>query len=254
MSVQISTEVLAVLSTLSTDGLNARIEQQLDRKLYTKVNQVLEACGGKWNRKAKAHVFPSSAELILDQVMVTGEVETRQDIGFFPTPTALAKRLVEMAGIKSGTSVLEPSAGTGRIVEALLAVGAKVTICERDVRMKADLLDKVRCLGKVVDYLSQNDFMDVPVSARFDHVAMNPPFCRVGLGDHLDHVRHAFNMLKSGGTLVSVLPAGVEFRQDKRHKEFRTWVANHGTIESLPEDSFKESGTSVRTCVIRLDA
>ena len=33
------------------------IVQQLDRNDYVKVNKALEALGGKWNRKAKAHLF-----------------------------------------------------------------------------------------------------------------------------------------------------------------------------------------------------
>lgn len=33
------------------------ITQQLDRKAYLAVNKALEACGGAWSRKAKAHVF-----------------------------------------------------------------------------------------------------------------------------------------------------------------------------------------------------
>lgn len=257
---QISNEVLAVLSTLTIDGLNVKIEQQLDRKLYTKVNEVLEACGGKWNRKAKAHVFPCDAYLRIEEAIVTGEVQTHKDIGFFPTPPALAKRLVAMADVRPGMTALEPSAGTGRIVEALLAAGARVTIVERDVKMLNDLIAKVRCMGKEVFYATVDDFMDYRPShcvtpelkGPFDRVVMNPPFLRSGLGDHLDHVRHAYGMLAPKGVLVSVLPAGVTFRGDARYKEFRRWATTHGDVKELPDGSFEESGTSVRTVVVRL--
>jgi hypothetical protein len=36
--------------------------EQLDRKLYVSVNKVLEAIGGKWNRREKAHLFDECPE------------------------------------------------------------------------------------------------------------------------------------------------------------------------------------------------
>ena len=137
---RVSTEVMRVLSGLLVDGCEARISEQLDRGQYIAVNKVLEACGGKWNRKAKAHIFPCDAATVLDAVIIAGEVTTAPDIGFFPTPAPLAAQIVEMAGVNSGEFVLEPSAGTGRIVDALLAAGARVTAVERDEKMRGELL------------------------------------------------------------------------------------------------------------------
>ncbi len=256
---KIKQEVLSVLSTIVTEGSNARIVDTLDRKLYVKVNEVLEACGGKWNRKAKAHVFTDDCGPILDAVMVTGEVATHKDIGFFPTPKALASELVEMAGVQDGDVVLEPSAGTGRLVEAIQASLGTVFACERDPKMREALPLSKDFVFPVDDFLD----LDLNVSPirladgrtmfNFDRVVMNPPFCKVGKGDHLDHVRRAFQYLVKGGTLVSVLPSSVTFRQDRRYKEFRSFVKdNSGEIKDLPEGSFQESGTGVNTCVVRM--
>lgn len=45
------------------------------------------------------------------------------------------------------------------------------------------------------------------------------------------------------------------YRQDKRAVAFRELVTAHGgTIEPLPEDAFKASGTSVRTVLITIRA
>ena len=45
------------------------------------------------------------------------------------------------------------------------------------------------------------------------------------------------------------MSASVLFRTDKRTTEFRALVESYGgTIEPLPESSFKESGTAVNTC------
>lgn len=83
---KISDDVLGVLAMLAIDGSFVRIEQTLDRKLYLKVNKVLEACGGQWDRQAKAHLFDGDATARIDYAITTGEVTTDQDLGFFPTP------------------------------------------------------------------------------------------------------------------------------------------------------------------------
>lgn len=259
---RVSPEVLSVLATqVAFDGAHVTLEGQLDRKLYVATDKVLQACGGKWNRKAKAHVFDGPARERVELVLNTGEVQTAADLGFFPTPSGLAKELVAMAGVQSGDRVLEPSAGTGNIVLAIQDAGGIVIACERDESRRLYLVESVL---KSRDYLvTTTDFMNYlhgvqenGKPALFDRVVMNPPFCKVGQGDHLDHVKHAYGLLRPGGVLVSVLPGGVTFREDRRHREFREWVydegAGEGTIEDLPEDSFRDSGTRVRTCVVRM--
>lgn len=262
---KISPDVMSLLSLVACSGTKAVIVEKLDRKNYQAVNKVLEALGGKWNRAAKAHLFPSDAQALLDMAMVTGEVTTRQDIGFFPTPAPLARQLVTDLRVKPGMIALEPSAGTGRIVDALLEAGANVVACERDEKMRTALgLRSLGSNGKPHLAVSVcDDFMRFMIppdtgwiskDGAFDIVAMNPPFLRSGLGDHLDHVRRAFDMLRSGGRLKSIMPVSVEFRQDRRYHEFREWVLDlGGEIERLPDLSFRESGTDVNTCTVYIE-
>lgn len=245
---RIDPEVLALLSMLEyASDTSVKITEQLDRATYARVNKVLDALGGKWSRSAKAHVFGSDARARIDHAITTGEVETGQDVGHFPTPAPLAARLVELADVRRHHHVLEPSAGTGRIVDAIVDVGAVAYAIERDPERRAALYGRCRVPADVSDFL---DFSGSGVA--FDRVVMNPPFCRVGRGDHLDHVRHAFGMLVEGGILVSVLPSSVTFRRDRRYSDFRAWCEARGEIEPLPSGSFKASGTGVETVVVRL--
>lgn len=135
-----------------------------------------------------------------------------------------------------------------RVVED---VGAIVTALEADAERRDYLVAEV--LKSHDTLVAYHDFIDYRgPSPKFDRVVMNPPFCKSGRGDHIDHVHHAYAMLKPGGVLVSVLPAGVSFRKDSRYRQFREWLLGSGTIEPLPEGSFSESGTNVNTVVARI--
>lgn len=249
---KISPEVLAVLSALSIEGTQVRIAGQLDRGLYTQTNKVLEACGGKWNRGAKAHLFDADARERIELVLTTGEVQTKNTLGFFETPPALARELVKLACVEKGDHVLEPSAGLGAIVKPIKAAGGIVTAVEIDTSRFESLLS----LSSAKSTIVVGDFMEfdpAKFEQTFDRVVMNPPFCKAGKGDHLDHVLHAYDMLRDGGVLVSVMPSGVTFRNDRRYRDFRAFAETHGEIDDLPEDSFKASGTRVNTCTVRLE-
>lgn len=247
---KISPEVMAELDQLQVDAQRVVIARQLDRKLYVEVDKVLQALGGKWNRSAKAHVFSADALPLLDRAMTMGEVTTAKELGYFPTPAPLAKELVAMAGVKRGDRVLEPSAGEGAIVHALIAVGATVVAVERD----ADRRKKLRGIVPLIDVRDGVlDFMEFRSTVPFDAVVMNPAFAKIGKGDCIDHYMHAYEMLRPGGMLVGVGPSSLIFREHRRYKAFRTWVKMHaGTITELPEGSFKSSGTNVHTCVVRV--
>ena len=158
----------------------------------------------------------------------------------FPTPDALADELVTRADIHSGHRVLEPSAGTGAIVRAIRRATHDVDVTAWEINAQV-----ARASGA-----THFDFLLADEALRFDRIVMNPPFAD---GADVVHVTRAFAMLAPGGKLVAVMSAGVEFRSDKRTKAFRALVAtNGGTIERLPEDSFKQSGTNVRTVVVEM--
>ena len=102
-----------------------------------------------------------------------------------------------------------------------------------------------------ISLFSEPDFMKLETSQTFDRVCMNPPFEK---RQDVKHVLKAFSMLKPGGKLVSIMSAGVTFREDKMGKEFRDFVKSHnGRIIDLPEGSFKESGTGVNTVIVVMD-
>jgi len=241
---KIADEVLAVLSAAETNGNELKLVGTLDRKMYVKVNDILEAAGGKWNKKAKAHIFEDGALERLDEIILTGEVDKPKDeFNYFPTPSNVVDRLIELAGITKAMSVLEPSAGRGAIALRCVKEGAEVDCFEL---MEANY-DVLHNLG-VFRFIQCYDFLMREPTQIFDRVVMNPPFQKQ---QDIKHVTHALKFLKDGGKLISVMSSSITFRENKLTKEFRDLIDERGGwIERLPEGSFKESGTMVNTCIV----
>ncbi len=237
---KIDEATLQILSRVTTEGDKIHLTcGQLDRKQYLEVNKILELMGGKWNRKEKGHIFFEDPTDRLESVLLTGEIMEPQKYGYFPTPEPLARRLIELAELKPGMTVLEPSAGQGGIVDHI-PEGCAIDCMEL-------LPNNTEVLQKKGYLVQQCDFLSIETKPIYDRVIMNPPFERQ---QDVDHVRHALKCLKPNGRLVSVMSAGIVFRENKKTAEFREIVDRYGFIERNPEGSFKVSGTMINTVIV----
>lgn len=242
---KIKTEVLSALDSASLQGNALTLAGQLDRKVYQEVARIIEEAGGKWNRKAKAHLFEGDAAEAIEPILLTGEVTFRkQEFGQFYTPADIAQLVIMSASIRPGDEVLEPSAGRGDIAAAAVVAGAVVDCVELDPK-NAKFLGEDRRYRTVI----QRDFLQLTPARNYDAVIGNPPFAKQA---DIRHVWHAARCLKDGGRLAFVMSAGVAFRQNELTKAFRHFILNEmgGTITPLPDNAFKESGTSVNTVLV----
>lgn len=172
-----------------------------------------------------------------------------KNFGEFFSSEEVAARVVDLANIRKGDLVLEPSAGSGVIADAARAKGATVHCVE----VQAHWASMLRQKGFAA---RADDFLTMPPVPQYDRVVMNPPFDR---GRDCDHVMHAYQFLKPGGVLVAVMSARAEFATDGRHKALhdlikqtcgRYRVANWYT---LPERSFAHAGTNVNTVMLKIE-
>lgn len=169
----------------------------------------------------------------------------------FPTPPQLAARIAREACLGSGQRILEPSAGTGNLVrEVAKHVDLRQTTLVA-VEFNRGLADGLQSAFPAVVVLCR-DFLDISPqeSEPFDRILMNPPFAN---GQDVAHVEHALSLLAPDGMLIAIMSAGMTFRQDQRTQALRQRILNHGgSIEVLPDDSFEDSGTAVRTVLVSI--
>ncbi len=173
---------------------------------------------------------------------------------YVPTPTGLAETLTgwpysmfgDPSGFRcsvfgAGPRVLEPSAGDGRLVAAILDADpdAQVVAVEPDDARRAAIAgraagddpdrasDRVARVtvhgGTFEEYAAQN-----PYSPAFDAVIMNPPF---SLPDRprvwIDHVLLAWDLLLPGGRLAAVVPNSLAM-PGKAGTRLAELLAQHG--------------------------
>lgn len=167
-----------------------------------------------------------------------------------PTTRQVARQVIELADIQPGHRILEPSAGTGALLDAAIRAGlgfdcgVRVVAVEVNRELADALLEmrarwlyandanfEVRC----ADFLSCRDL------GTFHRIVMNPPFEN---GDDIRHIEHARRMLKPGGRLVSVCANGPRQRE-RLLPVADTWV-------DLPPGSFQQSGTMVNVAILML--
>lgn len=243
-SVAVSEEVAAVLIAAQCDGPRLRLTGQLDRKLYEATNKVLAALGGKWDRRAGAHVFSEDAAQLITSALDRGiAIDVKRSLEQFDTPHALARQMARKAAIGQTDHVLEPSAGAGNLIMAVGPEHPWITAIE---------LDPKRCaqLRKLVPraIVTEADFLTMGALRSWDVVLMNPPFSN---GRDVKHVRHAWGFLRRSGRLVAITSPHWTIASDRVSTAFRAWIDVVGAdVSEIPSGTFKCSGTNIRSLLI----
>jgi predicted RNA methylase len=114
-------------------------------------------------------------------------------IDLYPTPKEVIEKMLQSIDLVDKV-VLEPSAGTGNIVEYVKQAGAKeVLACEIDVSLRKILSGKC--------HLIEYDFLKLTAEkvSHIDYIIMNPPF----MADE-KHILHAFDIAPAGCVIITL--------------------------------------------------
>lgn len=158
----------------------------------------------------------------------------------FQTPADLARDLASLLPQRAGMRILEPSAGLGRLLDALAPLEPSEVVAVEIAPECAGTLfrqERDRLTIKQRDFLqcSQSDL------GTFDAVAMNPPFT---VRSDIRHILHALTFLKPGGTLAALCMAGAQ-----REKTLRPLSA---TWREVPSGAFRKEGTDIPTILLSI--
>ena len=216
---------------------------------YDKLKPIIEHLGGHWREKYKSFVFSEDVKEKLDfylsnGVEISDTYKWKESTQFYPTPSKVAKRVVELADIKNGCSVLEPSAGTGNLLDQINVpcdiVAVEPLMENSDVLRRKGYNHSVSTFENFVDHTTQ----------KFDRVVMNPPFS--GQRD-IKHVLMAYDLLKNNGVLVAIISENALYYQTELSDYFRNFLKEHnGLVESVPSRSFEESGTTIEVVIVKI--
>lgn len=177
------------------------------------------------------------------------EVKLYKIDGYFPTPKTIVERMIELADIQDGETILEPSAGNGNILD-----GVNEYIQDNNLNAELHGIEWNHTLRQILELkqykLVANDFIEFTPFTKYNKIIMNPPFEK---SKDVDHVLKAYDCLKDGGRLIAIMSPHWTFANDTKSIQFRNWLNDKGYYEKLPEGSFKESGTGVNTVLVVIE-
>ena len=219
---------------------------QLNKKSYATVKQWVEEAGGKWTGgKVQGFTFDFDATRVASILMQGKRCNLQQDFQFFATPPEVADWLVSLAGdFSPDCKVLEPSAGTGAIIDAIHRVQPDVVVdCYELMPENVEHLSKVEGAHIVgTDFFHCHD--------KYDRIIANPPFAN---NQDIDHLYMMYERLNVGGELSCIVSQHWKFANDQKCAHFRQWLEmNEAEIIDFDKGDFKESGTIVGTSLIFL--
>lgn len=144
-------------------------------------------------------------------------------VDLYPTPVEVIEKMLSTVNV-SGKVVLEPSAGTGNLVDYCKDAGAKdVLFCEIDGRLAKLLSYKARYLD--------SDFLNVTAEqvSHVDVIVMNPPF-----SSQEKHMLHAWDIAPAGCTIISLCSyAMLDNRYSRNRNQIEEIVKQFGNSENF---------------------
>ena len=165
---------------------------------------------------------------------------------FYPTPPEVAAEMLDPIDLR-GRTVLEPSAGSGNLVQACLERGAaEVLAVEPEPKLRAILAAVPSCLT------IGNDFLQLQAHqvSHIDAVVMNPPFS----ADEA-HILHAWEIAPPGCEIVALCNWNTvnDYNSTAKQVQLRKLIEGYGSKESLGECfSTAERPTRVVVGLVRL--
>jgi hypothetical protein len=152
-----------------------------------------------------------------------------------------------MAAVTDHHSILEPSAGEGRILDVLTQEYSFQNLTIDAVELNKEKY--LTLLSKGYNAYNQ-DFLQFTPDKLYDRIIACPPF-----KGNIDvvHIQKMFKHLDRKGILVTLTSPNWVNNNDAHQVEFRNWLSTKEYYaRMLPDNSFMEKGRSVPTMILKI--
>ena len=199
----------------------------------------------------------ATARLLASRLLTeTRRSEQQIRLQQFSTPLPYAALAIRAAAIRTGETVLEPSAGTGALAGFAVCAGGKPMLNEIDPFRRA-LLEAVFG-GEVSGFDAEHidDLLTVPELPGV--IVMNPPFASSvdrSRDKHIaaKHLIGAAKRLAPGGPLAAIMPMGFSPKRDAAHWARASAIAKPRLALTIPGHVYRKLGTTVETQLMVFD-
>jgi hypothetical protein len=221
--------------------------------------------GGHWNEVSKSFVFMNeittmkiieAIEKFNKNIKPNDEYLTKEKWQAYFTPSELAKRMHELAKINEMDIVLDPSAGTGNLVDDLTIPKGNIFLIEPNKEFCQELRKKgyINIIEATFEEAIEKNLLPKNITK----IIMNPPFSKQ---TDLIHIAMAYDIISPNGIVISITGKNSLFEKEPNGNisiflnNFNRVCNDAEKIEivPLPEGSFKESGTICDTCLVFLE-
>lgn len=164
---------------------------------------------------------------------------------FYPTPSNLAIKMVNMIDPSFSSRILEPSAGSGNIAE-------KVKDSHRYRRIDIDCIESDERLRSVLIGKNFNvidtDFLSYQPTKQYDTIIMNPPF-----SNGANHLLKAWEILYHGDIICLLNAETIKNPYSKERQLLLNIIDDNGSCEFIENSfSYAERRTNVEVALIKL--
>jgi len=199
-------------------------------------------------------------------------MDDRRAFGRYYTPPEVVRFMFDLAGMRPGWRVIDPSCGEGAFLAEAQRRGARETV---GIELDEAAARAAQTAGARVFRQNGLREIDAPLRLRggYDLAIGNPPFAashhrirdpevlkRFSLAHGATQVIEALflerfiQLARRGGRVCIILPEGIF--TNSRLRTFRQELLQAYTVRAvigLPDDTFRRAGTAARTNILLLD-
>lgn len=256
----------SIIESLTIDGLVVRPPAHiLPDAIFKELSKRMKKIGGVWKTNKKGWLFKTDPTSFITELKAGKKVDIYQDFQFFFTPDEVLEFIthwpeidleLEWPSPTQDFRFCDPSAGEGHIIRWFtkkfisgeeLPERIRIDACEIMPRNR-ELLEKLPGVNIIA-----NDFLTLSwkYDSIYDLIIANPPFSE---NQYIKHIYRMYDLIKEGGTLITVAPNNFEDSNDPERIEFRDWLkTTHANVKPIPPKLFKKNKAGAKTVAIWID-